>query len=76
MEDHSSAIWQIINKGEKGETFNVGGENEWENIILINRLCELVANERNKDESYYKKLITYIKIGQVMIKDMRLTVRK
>jgi dTDP-glucose 4,6-dehydratase len=61
VEDHCSAIWQILNKGRIGETYNIGGENEWENIKLINCLCEKIAKIKGKDKDYYKKLITFVK---------------
>jgi len=50
-----------LTEGEVGETYNIGGENEWENIKLVNRLCEIVANKMGKDKDYYKKLITFVK---------------
>jgi dTDP-glucose 4,6-dehydratase len=59
--DHCSAIWGIVNKGKRGETYNIGGENEWTNIDLLNLLCEKVASEKGKGNNYYKKLITYVK---------------
>jgi len=61
VEDHCSAIWQILNKGKVGETYNIGGENEWENIKLVNSLCEKITKIRGKDKDYYKKLITFVK---------------
>jgi dTDP-glucose 4,6-dehydratase len=61
VEDHCSAVWKILTEGEVGETYNIGGENEWENIKLVNRLCEIVANKMGKDKDYYKKLITFVK---------------
>jgi len=61
VEDHCSAIWQILNKGKTGETYNIGGENEWENIKLVNVLCTKIAKIKGKDKDYYKKLITFIK---------------
>ena len=61
VEDHCRVIWVILNKGEAGETYNIGGENEWENIELINYLCKKIAKIKGKDEDYYKKLITFIK---------------
>ncbi len=59
--DHCSAIWEIINKGKDGETYNIGGENEWENIKLVNYLCEKIAKVKGKEKDYYKKLITFVK---------------
>ncbi len=61
VEDHCSAIYEIIQKGTVGETYNVGGENEWTNIDLINVLCEKIAKIKNKDIDYYKKLISFVK---------------
>jgi len=60
--DHNTAIWDIVSKGRLGETYNIGGENEWTNIELVNKLCELMAELTGKDNTdYYKKLITYVK---------------
>jgi len=61
VEDHSSAIWSILNKGKTGDTYNIGGETEWENIRLVNVLCEKMAHVLGKDKDYYKKLITFVK---------------
>jgi len=61
VDDHNSAVWAIINKGTTGETYNIGGENEWENIRLVNVLCEKMAAFLGKDKDYYTKLVTYVK---------------
>ena len=61
VEDHCSAIWEILNKGRCGETYNIGGENEWENIKLVNFLCEKIGRLQEKDKDYYKRLITLVK---------------
>ncbi len=61
VEDHCQAIWEIINQGRVGETYNIGGENEWENIKLVNFLCEKIAKIKGRDKGYYKKLITFVK---------------
>lgn len=60
VEDHCSAIYAILKKGRHGETYNIGGENEWTNIELVNLLCEKVAEKNNKPKEYYKKLITFV----------------
>lgn len=59
--DHGSAIWAVINKGRLGETYNVGGENEWQNIQLVHTLCEEMAVALGKDKDTFKSLITYVK---------------
>ena len=61
VEDHCSAVWEIINKGRDGETYNIGGENEWENIKLVKFLCEKIGQLPGKDKDFYKRLITFVK---------------
>jgi len=61
VEDHCGAIWKILNKGKAGETYNIGGENEWENIELVIYLCEKIAKIKEKNEGNYKRLITFVK---------------
>ncbi len=61
VEDHCRAIWAILNNGKAGETYNIGGENEWENIKLVNFLCEKIEQLLGKDKDYYKRLITFVK---------------
>jgi len=61
VEDHCSAIWEIVKNGKIGDTYNIGGENEWENIKLVNYLCERVAFFSGKVPNEVKKLITYVK---------------
>ena len=61
VEDHCRAIWRIVKNGRRGETYNIGGENEVRNIDIVNILCEKMAKIEVKDKNYYKKLITYVK---------------
>jgi len=61
VEDHNSAVWTIMRRGEAGRSYNIGGENEWENIRLLSRLIEIVAEETGKDAATYRALITYVK---------------
>ena len=61
VDDHNSAVWLILKNGRSGETYNIGGENEWENIRLVNALCEKVALRDGKNGDSYKNLITYVK---------------
>lgn len=60
VEDHNSAIKKILSSGRPGETYCIGGENEWENIRLVNVLCEKIAEKSGKEKDYYKKLITFV----------------
>ena len=61
VDDHCNAIWLILTTGENGETYVVGGENEWENIKLVNVLCEKIAAYQGKSRDHYKSLITFVK---------------
>jgi len=61
VKDHAAAVWCILIKGESGRTYNIGGENEWENLKLVNVLCEKMASFMNREKDYYKKLIKFVK---------------
>lgn len=61
VEDHVAAVWMIVRKGKTGESYNIGGENEWENIKLVHVLCETMADKMKKSKEYYNKLITFVK---------------
>jgi dTDP-glucose 4,6-dehydratase len=61
VEDHASAIWTILNKAAAGASYNVGGENEWENIKLLGRLIEIVAKKTGKSAQGIRDTITYVK---------------
>jgi len=61
VEDHNNAVWTIMQKGKVGEKYNIGGENEWENIRLLNELIEIVAKKTNKDTDKIRSTITYVK---------------
>jgi dTDP-glucose 4,6-dehydratase len=61
VEDHSSAIDLIFHKGKRGETYNIGGNNEWKNIDLIVLLCKIMDKKMGRPEGASGKLITYVK---------------
>lgn len=61
VEDHAKAIDLIYHKGRLGETYNIGGNNEWKNIDLINKLCEVMDELLEREAGASKMLITYIK---------------
>ncbi len=61
VEDHARAIDAIYHKGRLGETYNIGGHNEWRNIDLIKVLCRLVDQKLGREEGTSGKLITYVK---------------
>ncbi|MGV8947009.1 MAG: dTDP-glucose 4,6-dehydratase [Lutibacter sp.] len=59
--DHAVAIDLAFHKGKVGETYNIGGFNEWQNIDLIKLLCELMDKKLDRETGSSAKLITYIK---------------
>ena len=61
VEDHASAIDLIFHKGKTGETYNIGGKNEWKNIDLIKLLCKIMDKKMGRPEGASEKLITYVK---------------
>jgi len=61
VNDHVTAIDLIFHKGKLGETYNIGGFNEWKNIDLIKVLIKTVDKMLGRDEGSSDKLITYVK---------------
>lgn len=61
VEDHASAIDLIFHNGKNGETYNIGGNNEWKNIELIHLLCKIMDEELGRPAASSAKLITFIK---------------
>ncbi len=59
--DHVRAIDIIYHKGTIGETYNIGGSNEWYNISLIHKLCEIMDRKLNREPGTSAKLITFVK---------------
>lgn len=61
VEDHVAALWLILQKGKSGEKYNIGGENEWENIHLIRRLISFVAEETSVDPKELESLVVFVR---------------
>ncbi len=59
--DHAQAIDLIYHKGKNGETYNIGGHNEWKNIDLIKVLCKIMDRKLSRTPGTSAKLITYVK---------------
>lgn len=60
VEDHAIAIDAIYHQGQLGETYNIGGNNEWKNIDIIHTLCQLMDQKLNRTPGDSAKLITYV----------------
>lgn len=61
VKDHALAIDKVFNEGAAGETYNIGGFNEWKNIDLVKLLCRLMDEKLGRDTGDSEKLITYVK---------------
>ena len=61
VEDHAKAIDVIFHKGEIGETYNIGGHNEWKNIDLIHLLCDILDQKLGNSIGKSRELITFVK---------------
>lgn len=61
VRDHANAIDLIFHKGTTGETYNIGGFNEWKNIDLIRLLCKQMDKKLGRDSGESEKLIKFVK---------------
>ena len=61
VEDHNSAVWSVMQNGTSGETYNIGGENEWENIKLLEILIDIVASKAGLNSADVRKTMTFVK---------------
>ena len=60
VEDHAKAIDTIFHSGKIGDTYNIGGFNEWKNIDLIKLLCNIMDNKLQREQGTSEKLISYV----------------
>jgi dTDP-glucose 4,6-dehydratase len=58
--DHVSAIDLIFHRGEMGETYAIGGHNEWQNLALVQFLCQSIDKKLGRAEGTSEKLITFV----------------
>ena len=61
VKDHAEAIDLIYHKGKNGETYNIGGHNEWKNIDLIHLLCDTMDDLLKRGKGSSRNLITFVK---------------
>ncbi len=69
VEDHARALYKVVTEGEIGETYNIGGHNEKQNIEVVETICEILdelappviaSAAKQSTASSYKSLITYV----------------
>lgn len=60
VEDHARAIDTILHKGVAGQTYNIGGHNEWKNIDIVHYLCDSMDAKLGRSIGESRALITYV----------------
>lgn len=61
VKDHARAIDTVFHKGNAGETYNIGGFNEWKNIDIVRLLCQKMDEKLGRPSGTSEKLITFVK---------------
>lgn len=60
VQDHAEALWRVLIQGRAGENYNIGGSNEWPNLRIVERLCDLVDELRPELGGESRKLIKFV----------------
>jgi dTDP-glucose 4,6-dehydratase len=60
VRDHAEALWQVLTRGRLGETYNIGGHNEWTNLRIVELICDL-CDELRPQPGPSRQLITFVK---------------
>lgn len=60
VEDHARALYKVVTEGKPGETYNIGGHNEKQNIEVVQTICDILQ-ELRPQENNYRDLITHVK---------------
>ncbi|MEW6302518.1 MAG: dTDP-glucose 4,6-dehydratase [Verrucomicrobiota bacterium] len=61
VRDHAEALWLVLNLGRTGETYNIGGSNEWPNLRVVETICDLVDELRQRTQGESRRLISFVK---------------
>jgi len=61
VRDHAEALWQVLTRGRVGETYNIGGHNEWANVHIVQVICDLVDEFKPDQGGNTRSLITFVK---------------
>jgi dTDP-glucose 4,6-dehydratase len=61
VRDHAEALWTALTRGRAGETYNIGGHNEWANIRIVELICDLIDEFAPHLGGGSRKLITFVK---------------
>ena len=61
VRDHAEALWQVLSRGANGETYNIGGHNEWPNLRIVELIADLVDEFTSQPQGTRRRLITFVK---------------
>jgi dTDP-glucose 4,6-dehydratase len=61
VRDHAEALWTVLQKGKLGETYNIGGHNEWANLRIVELICDTIDEFMPKLGGDSRKLISFVK---------------
>lgn len=61
VDDHAKALWLLLKHGRKGETYNIGGNEEWRNIDLIHEIIRIIADTQQVPRENLTSLISFVK---------------
>ncbi|MEO5804135.1 MAG: dTDP-glucose 4,6-dehydratase [Verrucomicrobiota bacterium] len=61
VRDHAEALWQVLTRGKPGQTYNIGGHNEWANLRVVELICDLVDELAPNLGGNSRKLISFVK---------------
>ncbi len=61
VRDHAEALWTVLQKGQLGETYNIGGHNEWANIHIVQLICDTIDEFAPQLGGNSRALITFVK---------------
>ncbi len=60
VRDHAEALWVVLTGGQPGETYNIGGHNEWANLRIVELICDLIDEMAPHLGGHSRKLITFV----------------
>jgi dTDP-glucose 4,6-dehydratase len=60
VRDHADALWQVLTRGQPGETYNIGGHNEWPNLHLVELICDTIDELAPQLGGDSRKLIKFV----------------
>ncbi len=61
VRDHAVALWEVLRRGRLGETYNIGGHNEWANIRIVELICDLIDELKPELGGGSRSLISFVK---------------